>query len=173
MQSSLILDSLAQYLYNPARTVSKFGVDDMTAKKGDKVKVDYVGTLDDGTVFDDSQKHGTPLEFEVGSGNVIKGFDEAVVGMKVGQERKVRIEPKDAYGDYNPKLIKEVPKERLPDFDKLKIGMMLAMHTNNGLQIPAKITKMDKESVTIDLNPPMAGKTLNFKIKLVDIGKKE
>ncbi|MCK5023654.1 MAG: FKBP-type peptidyl-prolyl cis-trans isomerase, partial [Candidatus Aenigmarchaeota archaeon] len=90
-------------------------------KKGDKIKVDYEGKLEDGTVFDASEKHGKPLEFEAGAGNVVKGFDNAVLGMKKGEEKTVTLKPSEAYGDPNPKLVQEVPRKQLPKED-LKEG---------------------------------------------------
>ena len=119
----------------------------MTIKQGDRIKVEYTGTFDDGTVFDTSKGKG-PLEFEVGSGQIIPGFDKAVVGMKKGGEKKIKIDPKDAYGDYNSQLVKEIPRRVLP---------------------PARITGVTDEHVTIDLNHPLAGKKLNFNVKIVDI----
>ena len=139
----------------------------MTVKKGNKVTVDYVGSFDDGTVVDKSEGR-EPLEFEAGSGHVINGFDDAVIGMKKGQEKKIQIESKDAYGDVNPELMKKVPRKMLPPEPEPKAGMMLAIGTPDGQQIPAKITEVSDDDVTIDLNHPLAGKRLNFLIKLVD-----
>lgn len=141
----------------------------MAVKKGDKVKVEYEGKLEDGTVFDSSKKHGKPLEFEVGAGHIIKGFEDAVIGMKKGQEKEITIKPSDAYGDPNPKLVQEVPRDKLPQKQEVKAGMMLVMSLPDGNQIPARIVKVTKDTVTIDLNHPLAGKTLKFKIKLVEI----
>lgn len=144
----------------------------MAVKKGDTVKVDYTGTLEDGTVFDSSEKQGKPLEFEVGAGKIIKGFDEAVVGMEKGGEKEITMEPAKAYGDHNPQLIQKVPREQLPKEQELKPGMMLGVTLPNGTQIPAKITKIDEKEATLDLNHPLAGKTLKFKIKIVEIKSK-
>jgi FKBP-type peptidyl-prolyl cis-trans isomerase 2 len=140
-------------------------------KQGDKVMVDYEGTFDDGTVFDSSkhEEHSHPLEFQAGSGQVIKGFDNAVIGMKIGEEKKFRIEAKDAYGDINPQLAKKVPRAALPKDQEPKVGMMLALGMPNGQQIPATITEVTADTITIDLNHPLAGKALNFKIKVVGI----
>lgn len=139
----------------------------MSVKKGDKIKIDYTGTLEDGTVFDSSEKHGQPLEFEVGSGQIIKGFDEAVIGMKKGDEKDIKLQPADAYGELNDELIKKVPKEQLPP--EAKKGSVLMMGLPNGAQLPVKIVDMDDKEGTLDLNHPLAGKVLNFKIKLVEI----
>ena len=141
----------------------------MVVKQGDKVKVEYTGTLDDGSVFDASKNHGAPLEFEVGAKQVIPGFESAIVGMKKGEEKKVKLKPAEAYGDYNPQLIKRLPKEKLPQDKELKKGMMLVMGLPNGAQMPARITEVTDDSVSIDLNHPLAGKELNFEIKVLEI----
>ena len=140
----------------------------MSVKKGDKVKVDYTGTLEDGNVFDTSEGK-QPLEFTAGEGKVIKGFDNAVIGMEKGEEKEITIEPKDAYGDINPQLTQKIPRDKLPEGKDPKPGMMLMMTTPDGKQFPARLVEVTDKEVTIDLNHPLAGKTLNFKIKLVDI----
>ena len=141
----------------------------MPVKKGDNVKVDYTGTFDDGTVFDSSEQHGNPLEFEIGAGKVIKGFDNALEGMEAGEEKDVKLQPADAYGDHDPQMLKKVPKDQLPKEQEVKVGMMLGVTLPNGAQIPAKITEIEDTTVTLDMNHPMAGKVLNFKLKLVEI----
>lgn len=141
----------------------------MTIKKGDTVKVDYTGTFDDGTVFDSSTHgdHSHPLEFVVGAGQVISGFDNAVIGMKKGDEKKIRIEPKDGYGSRNEKLIQKVPRAAVPA--EAKEGMLMRAQSPAGEVMIVKILKMDAKNATLDFNHPMAGKTLNFKIKVVDV----
>ena len=141
-----------------------------TVKKGDKIKVDYVGTFEDGTVFDSTEKHGAPLQFEVGAGQLIKGFDEAVVGMKVGQEKKITLKPADAYGEHNPQMLKEVPREQLPQDRAPEVGMGLYISLPNGARFPALIAKVSDKTITLDLNHPLAGKTLKFSIKVAEIG---
>jgi len=138
-------------------------------KKGDTVKVEYIGSLEDGTVFDNSEKHEAPLEFIVGSGQIIPGFEEAVVGMKVGEEKQITLEPKEAYGDYNPDLVKKIPKNCFPEDQDVQQGMIYMMNIPDGRQVPVKITDVEEDAITIDLNPPLAGKTLIFKIKIVAI----
>ena len=140
----------------------------MAVKEGDIVKVEYTGTLDDGTVFDTS-KGKEPLEFRIGEGKIIKGFEEAVIGMEKGEEKDVKIPPEKAYGHRNPELVAEVPREQFPESMELKEGMMITLDVPNLGQLPATITKVEGDKITIDLNPPLAGKTLNFKIKVVDI----
>lgn len=141
----------------------------MKIQKGDKVKVDYTGSLEDGTVFDSSEQHGKPLEFEVGAGQIIKGFENAIIGMETGEEKEIKIKPADAYGEHNPQLIKKIPKSQLPTEKELEPGMMLLVALPNGAQLPVMVTEVTKETVTIDLNHPLAGKTLNFKIKISDV----
>ncbi len=141
----------------------------MKAKEGSKVKIEYEGKLDDGTVFDSSEKHGKPLEFEIGEGMVIKGFENAIIGMEKGQEKEITIKPEEAYGQHNDQLIKKIPREQLPKEPEPKKGMMLAIGTPDGKQFPATIVEVTDKEITLDLNHPLAGKTLHFKIKLVEI----
>ena len=138
-------------------------------KKGDKVKVEYTGMLEDGTVFDSSDKYEAPFEFTVGSGQVIQGFDNAVVGMEQGEEKEFTLPPDKAYGSYNPELVKDMPKTSFPENKDINPGMIFVMNTKDGKQIPFRIAKVTDEMVTIDLNPPLAGKTLKFKIKILEI----
>ena len=141
----------------------------MPVKKGDKVKVEYTGTLEDGTVFDSSEKHGHPLEFEIGTGQIIPGFENALVGMEKGQEKDIKIEPADGYGAPNPELVKKIARDRLPKEQELKPGLMIGVSLPTGQQIPAKIVTVTDKEVEIDLNHPLAGKTLLFKIKVAEI----
>ena len=142
----------------------------MEVKKGSKVKIEYTGTLEDGTVFDSTENHGgEPLEFEAGAGHVIKGFDDAVMGMKKGEEKEFSIPPEEAYGQPRPELRQEVPKDKFPPEQPVKEGMIIGIHGPDGRQYPAKVAKVGDTGVTLDLNHPLAGKTLKFKIKVVDI----
>ncbi len=141
----------------------------MAVKKGDNVKVEYAGTLEDGSVFDSSEKHGSPLEFEAGAGNVIRGFDKAVIGMKKGEEKEISIEPADSYGERKEELVQEIPKDKMPKDQEIKKGMLLGIKLPNGKQLPGKIVRIDDKSVSIDFNHPLAGKKLKFKIKVVDV----
>lgn len=140
----------------------------MQVKSGDTVKIEYTGTFDDGTVFDSTEKHGEALEFEVGKGQVIKGFNDAVIGMKINEEKSIRIQPKEAYGDPNPALVRKVPRDMLPKAE-LKAGMILLMQLQTGAQLPVKIAEINPDEATLDMNHPLAGKVLNFKIKVISI----
>lgn len=138
-------------------------------KEGDKVKLEYTGTFEDGTVFDSSEKHGQALDVQVGAKQVIPGFEKALLGMKKGEEKNVKLQPSEAYGDPNPQLVKDVPREHFPKDQEPKPGMMLVMGLPNGMQMPAKIKAVSDSMITLDLNHPLAGKVLNFKIKVVEI----
>jgi peptidylprolyl isomerase len=139
------------------------------AKKGDKVKVEYVGSLEDGTIFDSSEMHNEPLEFVVGAGQLIKGFDDAVVGMKIGEEKEIRLPPDEAYGAHNPEFVKDMPRGCFPQDQDIQPGMMFMVALQDGRQIPVRISQVSDDTITVDLNPPLAGKTLVFKIKLLEI----
>ena len=139
----------------------------MTVKKGDKVKVEYEGSFDNEEIFDSSK--GTPLEFEVGAKQVIKGFDDAVLGMKIEQEKTIKILPHEGYGERVEDLKKTIPRDQFPKNQKIEEGMMLGIRLPDGRQIPAIITHVCDKDIIIDMNHPMAGKVLNFKIKLVEI----
>ncbi|WP_406657099.1 peptidylprolyl isomerase [Methanolobus sp. ZRKC2] len=140
----------------------------MSIKDGDTIKIDYTGTLDDGSVFDCSDNHEKPLEFTVGAGQVIPGFEEAVRGMEEGEEKEFRIEPAEAYGEYNEELAQQVPKNVIRSDMDIQVGMMLLVKTPEGQEIPAKVTEIGDEQVTLDMNHPLAGKALNFNIKIVE-----
>nr|MCK4930477.1 peptidylprolyl isomerase [Nanoarchaeota archaeon] len=141
----------------------------MSLKKGDKVKVEYTGTLDDGRVFDSSERHKKPLEFEIGTGMMIPGFEKAVIEMKKGEEKEIKLKPSEAYGDPNPELVKKIPKDQLPKEQEPKPGMMLLIALPTGQKVPARIIEVTDKEVIIDLTHPLAGKNLNFKIKLVEV----
>ena len=143
--------------------------DSMPVKKGDKVKIEYEGTLDDGTVFDSSEKHGQPLEFEIGSGQVIPGFENAIIGMEKGKEKKIKIKPEEAYGEYKEELKKDIPRSIFPKEMELKPGKVVGLQTSEGMKIGAVIKEVKKDDVVVDLTHPMAGKTLNFRIKVLEI----
>ena len=141
----------------------------MAIQNGNKIQVEYTGTLEDGTVFDASEKHGQPLAFEVGAHHVIKGFEDAVVGTEVGQEKTIQLPPSEAYGDVNPELVRKLPKDQVPNNDQIKAGMVLVFSAPDGQQFPARIVEVTDTEITVDLNHPLAGKTLNFKIKIVAV----
>ncbi|MBI2084423.1 MAG: peptidylprolyl isomerase [Candidatus Aenigmarchaeota archaeon] len=134
-----------------------------TVEKGDHVYVHYTGKLEDGTVFDSSEGRN-PLDFIAGAGQMIKGFDDAVIGMTLGEKKTVMIKPEDAYGMRDPSNIILVPRSQVPD--GVKEGDTLYA---NGQ--PIKVVKVTNETVTIDTNHFLAGKTLIFDITIVKIEK--
>lgn len=145
----------------------------MAIEQGDKVSVDYEGKLDSGEVFDSSSHgdHSHPLEFVVGNKMVIKGFEDAVLGMAEGEEKQFSISPEEAYGLVNSELKREFPRNQIPLQEEPQVGMVLAFNTPDGNQFPAKIDSVDNEKIVLDLNHPLAGQKLNFKIKVVKIEK--
>lgn len=138
------------------------------AKSGDTVQIHYTGTLDDGTQFDSSQGR-EPLEFEVGSGQVIPGFDKAVEGMAVGDSKSVRIEADEAYGQRHEQLVQQVDRSLLPDDLNPEAGMALQSSSPDGQVTQFVVTDVSDESITVDANHPLAGQALSFDIELVDI----
>lgn len=149
--------------------INQFKQTNMAIEKGNKITIEYEGKLDSGEVFDSSKNHDKPLEFEVGAGQVIPGFDKAVIGMKINEEKEFTIPAKEAYGEVNPELEKEIPKSSMPEGKEPQQGMTLIMTSQDGRQFPAKITKVEDNNITIDLNHPLAGKDLTFKIKILKI----
>ena len=139
------------------------------AKSGDTVKIHYTGTLDDGTQFDSSAGRD-PLEFELGGGQVIPGFDSAVTGMAVGESKSVRIEPDEAYGPRHEQLVQQVPRSALPDDLEPQVGMGLQSQSPEGQVMMLTVTEVEDDNITVDANHPLAGQVLNFDIELVSIG---
>lgn len=140
------------------------------AKQGDTVKVHYTGRLDDGNQFDSSLER-EPLQFVVGQGRVIPGFEQAVVGMSEGETKTVSIPPEQAYGARNEQAIQEVPKSALPEAiqNDLQPGMQLQANDPNGQTMMLTVTDITEEHVTVDANHPLAGQNLNFDLELVEI----
>ena len=140
------------------------------AKAGDKINVHYTGKLTDGTLFDSSVER-EPLEFEIGSGMVIKGFDEGVTGMSVGDKKTVHIPAADAYGDMNPEHMAVFNKAEIPSDIPYEVGMQLNMHQDGSGQVmPVTVVEVTDTTITLDANHPLAGKDLIFDLELVSIG---
>jgi peptidylprolyl isomerase len=137
------------------------------AKSGDTVRVHYTGTLDDGKEFD-SSRGGDPLTFTLGEGNVIAGFDEAVSGMEVGDEKRVTIPAEQAYGPRRDELTLRVPRTELPGDLQLYEGAQLRMEQGDQVMI-VTVRTLDDESVTLDANHALAGEALTFDLQLVEI----
>ena len=140
------------------------------AKAGDKISVHYTGKLTDGTLFDSSAERD-PLEFEIGSGMVIKGFDEGVTGMIVGEKKTVHIPAAEAYGDMNQDYLAIFNKAEIPSDIPYEVGMQLNMHQDGSGQVmPVTVVEVTDTTITLDANHPLAGKDLIFDLELVSIG---
>lgn len=138
------------------------------AKHGDTVKIHYRGTLDDGTPFDSTEGH-EPLEFTIGAGGIIPGFEAAVTGMTIGEQKTVTIPPDQAYGEYHGEMTQEVPRSAIPEDIELHEGMILSAESPDGIPISFTVRSFDQEQVTIDGNHPLAGKNLTFALELIEI----
>jgi peptidylprolyl isomerase len=138
------------------------------AKSGDTVKIHYTGTLEDGTVFDTSVEH-EPLEFTLGQGQLIPSFEQAVIGMKVGDLKTINIPADQAYGPYRDDLILVIERSQLPEDLDPKVGQQLQMIQADGSSITVIIIEISETTATIDVNHPLAGKNLTFEIELVEI----
>lgn len=137
-------------------------------KNGDTVKVHYHGRFADGTTFDSSEGR-SPLEFEVGSGNVIKGFDEGVVGMETGEKKTIHIAAEDAYGPSIPENVIEFPRAQFPADMNPEVGMQLNLRSQDGQNIPVVIAEVKGDVVVLDANHPLAGRDLIFDVEVVEI----
>lgn len=137
--------------------------------EGQTVSLHYIGTFDDGTKFDSSRDRGQPLTFQVGSGQVIPGFDTAVRSMTVGETQDVRIEAAEAYGETNPDAFQDVPRAIFDPEMELVVDATVYGQQPDGSQMMARIVEFNDETVRLDLNHPLAGKPLNFNIELLSV----
>ncbi len=140
----------------------------MPIKKGDRVRIEWIGTLEDGTIFDTSENYGEPLEFDVGAGQVITGLENAVIGMEKGEEKEITLQPSEAYGEHNPDLVVQGPRDKLSKGQELKPGERYLVKLPAGYR-SVMLVEITEETVILDLNHSLAGKILNFKIRIVDI----
>ncbi|MEO0946357.1 MAG: peptidylprolyl isomerase [Pseudomonadota bacterium] len=138
------------------------------AKTGDTVRIHYVGTLSDGEQFDSSEGR-EPLEFKLGAGQVIPGFDKAVAGMEVGESQTVTIIADDAYGQADPNGRQSFPRDKIPAEIPLEIGTQLQLAGPKGQPIMVRVAEVSDDAVILDANHPLAGKNLTFKIELIEI----
>ncbi len=138
------------------------------AEQGKSVKIHYTGTLDDGTVFDTS-KGKAPLEFVIGGGQVIVGFEEAVLGMSVGETKEVAIPPEKAYGERQEEMVMTAPRDQVPPDLDVEVGQTLQMGAPSGELVQVVVVDVNEKEVTLDANPPLAGKKLNFAIELMEV----
>ncbi len=139
----------------------------LIVSEGKSVKVNYTLTVD-GKVID-SSKGRAPLQFKVGSHAMIPGFEKAVMGMKVGQKKSFKVKPEEGYGPEDPKAIREIPKKDLPHEITPKAGMTLYAQGKDGQRFPVRVEEVKKDVVVMNFNHPLAGKTLNFDVEVVEI----
>ena len=140
-------------------------------KNGDTISVNYTGKFDDGDIFDTSEGR-SPLKFTVGAGQLIKGFDNAVIGMKAGEEKTVTISPEEGYGNRREDMVIDMPKKHVPEGMKLEKGMQVQLTDQGGNPVPAVVDEIGEDVVKMDVNHPLAGKTLIFAISIVETGLK-
>ena len=134
--------------------------------QGTKVKIHYTGTLNDGKIFDSSEGR-EPLEFTIGENRVIKGFEDGIKGMKLNDEKTIKIKAKDTYGERDERMVVSVPRDKFPP--EVQAGGTLLLKGPNGERLPAVVKEVKENAVIIDMNHPLAGKELTFKIKVVGI----
>lgn len=137
-------------------------------KQGDTVRIHYTGTLLDGKTFDSSEGRD-PLEFVVGSGQIISGLDAAMPGLEVGDKKRVEIACQEAYGPINPGARQAIPREGIPDDIPLEIGTQLQMQSPEGQVLPVTVVEVDEATVTLDANHPLAGQDLVFEFEVVSV----
>ncbi len=138
------------------------------AKDGNVVQVHYTGTLDDGQTFDSSRER-EPLEFTIGQGQMIPGFEKAVVGMAVGESKSVTIPSEEAYGPHRPEMTMKMEKDKFPDGVDPQVGMQFQVGSESGSTVMVTVAKVEDDGVTLDANHPLAGKDLTFEIEVMSI----
>jgi peptidylprolyl isomerase len=136
------------------------------AKDGDKVRIHYTGRLTDGTVFDSSEGQ-EPLEFTLGAGNIIPGFETGTLGMTVGEKKTIQIAPEDAYGERRDELVAVVKLSEFPEGIDVEIGQIYQTEQPDGRAVDLRVTEINGEEVTLDANHPLAGETLVFEVELI------
>jgi peptidylprolyl isomerase len=141
----------------------------MNVEKGNSLKVHYIGTLNDGTEFDNSYKRGEPIEFQVGSGQLIKGFDEGVLGMSQGEKKTINIPAAEAYGEYDENANQMIGRQNFPEDFEFVVGGQVTGQNEMGMPIRATIKEVSPEGITLDFNHPLAGQELNFELEVVEI----
>jgi FKBP-type peptidyl-prolyl cis-trans isomerase 2 len=137
-------------------------------QNGNRVKVHYTGKFEDGTVFGSSEG-SEPLEFTIGEGNVLPGLESAVMGMNIGDKKTVTLPPGEAYGEYSHDLVAQIARKDLPSDLDPNVGDRLKMQRADGQEVIVAVTKTDEQAITIDANPPLAGKTLVIELELIEI----
>ena len=143
----------------------------MGVKLGDVVKVEYILSDDKGVLIDSSEiSNGGPIKIQIGAGQVFQGFENAIIGMELDQTKEVVLQPKDAFGDFDPVLVEKISKEQFPPDEELKIGNIVEIVGLNGMTSPGWIIYIEDDYVMIDMNHPLAGKSIKLNLKLIETG---
>lgn len=141
----------------------------MKVENGNSIKVHYIGTFNDGTEFDNSYKRGEPLDFEVGSGQLIKGFDDGVLGMSQSEKKTINIPAAEAYGEYDDQALQMIGRENFPEDFEFVLGAQVVGQNQMGMPLKAVIKDVQEGGITLDFNHPLAGKDLKFELEVVKI----
>jgi peptidylprolyl isomerase len=141
----------------------------MPIQKGDRIRIEYEAYLDDGQVFDSTANHGFPMKVLVGDGRFLDAFEEALLGMEVGERKIVRLPPSKAYGEYSFDKIELLARNKIPTKKELEIGNLLILQDSTGTEVPTKVLDFTDTEVTLDFNHPLAGITLNYRVSIVEI----
>ena len=137
------------------------------AQNGDTVRVRFSGRIENGAEFASNRGEG-PLEFTIGDGKLIQGFEQGTVGMQVGEKKTIRLEPDQAFGEKRPELIQQVPKSAIPEDIRLSVGLQLHVNTPGGTPVQVTVSDISEEQVTLDANSPLAGEVVVFDLELVE-----
>ena len=141
----------------------------MPIKRGDVIRVQYEASYEDGTIFDSTKIHDEePLKFQIGAGQLLSGFENAVIGMEMGEEKNFTLRPTEAYGEFNPLLVEKIDASQFPGDMSLEFGKQIEVVGPNGISSPGWIRLIEKDFILVDMNHPCAGKVINFKIKIVE-----
>lgn len=141
----------------------------MPIKRGDVIRVQYEASYEDGTIFDSTKIHDEePLKFQIGAGQLLSGFENAVIGMEVEEEKTFTVRPTEAYGEFNPLLVEKIDASQFPGDMSLELGKQIEVVGPNGISSPGWIRLIEKDFILVDMNHPCAGKVINFKIKIVE-----
>jgi peptidylprolyl isomerase len=141
----------------------------MNIKNGQTVNIHYVGTLNDGTEFDNSRTRGTPLSFKLGGGQILPAFEKAVQQMTIGEKKTLSLKPTEAYGEVQDEAFQDIPKTSFGPQVELTVGNIVHGQTPDGNPLRAVIKEVKEEEVTLDFNHPLAGKEINFDIELLSV----
>jgi len=143
----------------------------MGVKHGDVVKVEYILSDDKGILIDSSEiSNGGPIKIQVGAGQVFGGFENAIIGMKIGQTKEIILQPEEAFGKFDPLLVEKIPRKQFPPDKEIKIGKMVEVVGLNGISSPGWIIYVEDDYIMVDMNPPLAGKLINLNLKLIETG---